>query len=544
VKSENIREDKDKIKNNKYISDINNEDSKSNEDTTPSTSSSAPLKFVSVTIPTNPTSYKMNKQLSKVSSESFTPNKKQKLNSGDSISTTNINSSNSNDSSKDNIEISKVDNKSQSTTPTLISPVDDSSASVMKTENESLSKDIIDALNDNNSLISTLNNISIPMTDENLSQTKPLDIPSIITSTTEPLSLLNQVINTNETIDLNVGTPIKLSSDANNMSTPDSLVIPNMSTLSPNNNQNLNGMPLQYPNSLKTIPMSTPPESNVVDSQSNLPIQNIPIIQEPSPVQIQKSNAQSMIVQHPRKPTTISSIATPINSPSLSSINIPINSMNPQLANINVPKRGSMPIPSKVNTVNPSPVMNYHHPVPHNSAQTLNNPHNSQRIYASNMQTYRKTKSYPIQQSPHLSIQTQVPVYTNPQLHILTNPNQLHSPINDNINFQYPQNVAVQGQNIINMPPSTSIQIQNNTITPAGGASLPNNFVQPNFINQVNGINNISNMNTFNANGAPIQVIQQPLQSTMVGQNVVNPQIPKNNQNINNPNNNNVVYYY
>ncbi|ORX57115.1 hypothetical protein BCR36DRAFT_409439 [Piromyces finnis] len=466
-------------------------------------------------------------------------NKKQKLNSGESI-----------------LSLNKISTNNKS-------DKDDNNDNSNGNKNKLISNTMIDLHNNNNSSINSSNGISHPITDKNLNLNKTIDIPSTIASisTTQHSSLFNPIANTNEPMDLSIGTPLKLSSNnTNQITTPDNLMLANISTLSSNNNQNMNNASLQY--SVKTIPISTPPESNILDSHSaKLPIQNIPVqIQESSPVQLQqtKNNIQQIIVQHPPKGPITTPVATPINSPSPNSINVSVNSINPQLTNINMTKHGSLSISNKINTINtlnPSPIMNYHHSMAQDSSQTINTLQNSQRLYSSNMQTYRRTRSYPIQSSSQLVIQTQGSLYVdnslnNPQLQILATPNQGHSSINSNANFQFPQNITIQNQNVINMPPTTSIQISNNSFTLAKGSSLPANYIQPNYINHVN---TIQNLNTFNSNGEPLQIIQQPLPSTIINQNIVNPQIPKNDQNLsntninnnnNNNNNNNIIYYY
>jgi len=396
-------------------------------------------------------------------------------------------------------------------------------------------------------LISSINNVSKIVNDENINQSnKIIEMPSALNSNIKSEisqhPIVNPILNKNES----VATEKLISNNSNHITPSKSFMIQTMSSIPPSNNSTMSGITLQYSNAMKPMPLSTPP--------SSINLQSIPRMQEPSPLQVQtvqtKTSGQPIIIQHTPKSSIITPSATPLNSPILKD---PLNQMNHQLINpMEVSKRNTIPMTSKVSSLNPSPIIN-HQSMPPNITSSPNNLQNPQGIFPSNLNVYHRTNSYPIQQSPHLSIQNQVSSQTsqvlqiaspltmnnspltNPQIQILSTPNQVQPTVNlaDNPNFQFQQNVAVQGQNMINIPSSESISMTQRT------SPISHNFGQPNYYKQINNITHIN---------PSIQVLQQPLPSNVITQNIINPQIQKTTNPPNNPNSNNnpnnIIYYY
>jgi len=463
--------------------------------------------------------------ISKENPVEFPPNKKQKINLNDGTQVDMIG-----DLNKD-VKIEK-DSQSFST-------------------NEEASTSSITGINTSkdSSIISNNNIIKIE-TDKNNNQNKINEIPSTLKhdNKSEILQhpIVNPILSKNESIDVNLNTPEKLPLNNPNQITPsNNYVIQNISSISSNNNNTaVNG--ITY---IKSMPLSTPP--------ANINIQTIPKVQEPSPLQVQ-TNGQPLIIQHNQKSSIITPSATPVNSPILKD---PLNQINHQLINtIKMQKRNSLPIANKISSLNQL--------IPQNTTTSLNNLHNPQGIFPSNLNVYQRTKSYPIQQSPHLSIQNQISSLNsdklnqpsqviqiaspltvnnnpliNPQIQILSTSNQIQPSVNltDNSNFQFQSNVAVQGQGILNIHSSENIplQISKNSLT-HDTSSISPNFGPPNYFKQINNVSQLT---------PPIQVLQQPLPSNVITQNIINPQIQKSTNPPNNPNstnnpNNNIIYYY
>ncbi|KAG4098365.1 hypothetical protein H8356DRAFT_1039863 [Neocallimastix lanati (nom. inval.)] len=521
------------------------------------------------------------------------------------IDNKNISSSNNNTSDIESIDMAKINILNN-----MVTPSEESSLS---------NKDINLNLMKDNTLISSNNDLSTSITDskllENTNQNKSIEIQTGLDPNN--IKLLNQIMNTtNKSLNLNINESINvensnvaLTTNNTNIKIPpsDGLVIPtNLSSIPPNLNQNVNDLSLQYSNDLEAIPISTPPEStDILNNHTTL--HRGPTIQELSPVQVNNSNnkqSTTLILQPPTSSSTLTPAQTPIQSPSQASINVPINSINRTLSSslkIST-KHNSLPMQSQVSPINPSPInpsplMALHQSIPqyaigHASTATLNNSQNSQSLYSSTTLTgYQRAKSYPIQQSPHISFQNQVSPLNPAKLDPSSKVIQMTSPIGINIqntqsvqniqNAQHVQHVSnisnvaditgisnvsnipnvsnisnlsnipnianvqdIPNQGIINIPPSANIQVQMANSTLAS----PNTFNQSQYYKQVN---NIPTLNTYGNTNNSIQLVPQ----SMINQNILNPQIPKtihnpsqSNQhqtNLVNPTNpNNIVYYY
>jgi len=427
--------------------------------------------------------------------DSLSQNKKQKIGSADSLHDSTIND--------DKIKIDSIE---------TTTPLSDCSSNIIK----------------DSALISDIND----------NQNKSMDI----NSTLNP--------NLNSSVAPNVNTCVSqlpIFNSIAQVTQGNNLMISSLS--SQDNNQSMKSLSLQYSNSIKSIPLSTPPTNNLLKDQTNQSFQSLPIMQEPSPIQVHtKTNSQPVIIQQSTDSSTLTPIATPVHSPN--QINQPLNVTN------------SVPLTNKVSSFNPSPLMNIHHPIPQTTTYTSQ----TQGMYSSNL-NYQRTEGFPIQQSSHMTIQNQVSPLNhtkldtspqimqmsinnpliNSQMQMITPSNQIQSSSTDNSNLQYSSNVAVSGQSVINISQQTTIPLQltNNTVTP--NATPLTNISQPNYFSQVN---NVKPLDSFGANNSSLQVIQQPISSTIVGQNMVNSQISNNNGNQNNitttnPNlSNNIIYYY
>ena len=457
----------------------------------------------------------------------------------------NNNSNNNNDNNNNNIAVESIDMAKINILNNMVTPSEESSLS---------NKDINLNLMKDNTLISSNNDLSTSITDskllENTNQNKSIEIQTGLDPNN--IKLLNQIMNTtNKSLNLNINESINvensnvaLTTNNTNIKIPpsDGLVIPtNLSSIPPNLNQNVNDLSLQYSNDLEAIPISTPPEStDILNNHTTL--HRGPTIQELSPVQVNNSNnkqSTTLILQPPTSSSTLTPAQTPIQSPSQASINVPINSINRTLSSslkIST-KHNSLPIQSQVSPINPSPInpsplMALHQSIPqyaigHASTATLNNSQNSQSLYSSTTLTgYQRAKSYPIQQSPHISFQNQVsplnPAKLDPsskviqmtspiginssQVQIISSPNQMPAQVKTiKNNYNYPTNIAVQNtQSVQNIQNAQHVQHVSNISNVADITGISNVSNIPN----VSNISNLSNIpNIANVQDIPNQGI-------------------------------------